>query len=275
MGQQLAVSVLVVVLMASVGLRTEPAALGALLRRPGLLGLAAVLNVAVVPALAWGVLRLIPLPEPIALGFVLCAVCPGGPSSALLASRARGDLEVAIAATVGLGLLGVFTAPPTLSLLLGQAVEVDLGALVLPMMGTLALFQLLPLGAALLVRLRWPALAARLARPLERVANTLLLLVILGLLATKGGALVQVGWRGVGVACGLVLASLGVGALASRQGPAQRSLALVTAVRSISLALLLTARWLPDPQVDAAVLTYGLFSMVLPFGAAWAWSRPR
>jgi BASS family bile acid:Na+ symporter len=59
--------------------------------------------------------------------------------------------------------------------------------------------------------------------------------------------------------------NLGLGALASRRDEERRSYATITGVRNISLALLVSASYFPDPTTDAAILTFGLFTMALPF----------
>jgi len=271
--QRVAVAALVVVLMLSIGLRTDPADFRAALRRPRALGFGLVANLLWVPLGVWALTAALGVPAWMRAGFVLCAACPGGPSGPLFASRARGDLALATTATLSLSGLGVLTAPPTLSLLLGVSVALPLRAMVAPMMATLALLQLLPLGLGMVVRRARPGFAARWAGPAETTANTLLLLVIVALLATRWRVLGEVGVRGLAVAAVAVLASLAVGALVPGDGPARRSLALVTAVRGLSLALFVSATWVHDAQVDAAILAYALCTMLLPFAVATALRR--
>jgi BASS family bile acid:Na+ symporter len=169
--------------------------------------------------------------------------------------------------------IGVFTAPTTLTWALGGAVAIDTSALLLPMMGTLVVVQLFPLLAGMVVKRRAPAVAERFAAPLTRVANGVLLAVIVGLLWLKGGVLFEMGATVVALCVGLVLANLALGAVFSPGGPARRSVSLITGVRNVSLALLLSAGWFPDPQTDATILVFGLFAMLLPFAISQGLGR--
>lgn len=138
---------------------------------------------------------------------------------------------------------------------------------------TLVLFQLAPLAAGSAIRWRLPASADRWAGPAQRGANALLLLVIAGLLVTKGQVLLQMDWLGLGVCVLLACANVALGALVGGPPSVRRSLALVTGVRNISLSLLLAASYLPDPLTDVAILSFGLFTMVVPALAAAVWAR--
>jgi BASS family bile acid:Na+ symporter len=174
---------------------------------------------------------------------------------------------------VVLATLAVLTVPSSLGLLLGVSAGIEVNRLVLPMIGTLFGFQLLPLAAGMAIR-RWaPKAADKLARPANIAANLMLVGVILGLLATKWRVLVSIGALGLALCVLLVLANLALGASTSRDAAERRSYAIVTGVRNISLALLLSATFFQAPETDAAILTFGLFTMVLPWLAALALRR--
>jgi BASS family bile acid:Na+ symporter len=266
--QQIAITALVVVMMIAVGLRSDPRDFRAALGRGRRLFWVFALNLVVVPGVAVLALTQVELPQAFIVGLLLCAASPGGSTGPLFAIQARGDVAAAVVAMIGLALVSVVTAPLTISWVLGLSTAVDARALVGPMILTLGAAQLLPLVVGMALR-RWqPAIAGRLADPMSRAANLLLLVIIAGLLVTKGGVLLEVGALGVGLSILLVLLNLGVGALTAREVAPRRAFAMVTAVRNISLALLVSAAYFPDPRTDGAILTFGLFTMLLPFVAA-------
>jgi bile acid:Na+ symporter, BASS family len=271
--QRVAVAVLVVVMMLAIGLRTAPSELRAVARRPlPLLAMLAV-NVVLVPLVALLVTTVAELPPGTAVGLLLCAASPGGPMGPLFADQAHGHRASAVTAMVVLATLAVLTVPSSLGLLLGVSAGIEVNRLVLPMIGTLFGFQLLPLAAGMAIR-RWaPKAADKLARPANIAANLMLVGVILGLLATKWRVLVSIGALGLALCVLLVLANLALGASTSRDAAERRSYAIVTGVRNISLALLLSATFFQAPETDAAILTFGLFTMVLPWLAALALRR--
>jgi bile acid:Na+ symporter, BASS family len=263
--QRIAIASLVVVMMTAIGLRTELSDFRGVWRSPLGMVLAVFANTAVIPLIAIVATAWLPLPPEVRTALLICAASPGGPTGPLFAGAAGGHLATAVTAMVTLSLLSVFTAPPTLSLALTGSEGLDSSSLLGPMLATLLLFQLLPLVAGMALRWGRPALASRLAGPANAIANALLLAVIVGLLATKVRVLLSVGAVGIAACVALVLANLAVGALASPAGRARRSLSMIAGVRSISLALLISAACFPAPLVDATILTFGLFTMLVPF----------
>lgn len=267
--QAVAIAVLVVVMMIAIGLRTQPSEFAEIARRPGALAMMVVVNVVVVPAIVLGLTTALALPGEITVGLLICAATPGGPTGPLFAAQARGHLAAAVTAMVGLSLLSVVTAPTALALTLGATMGADaIGALVWPMMRTLGLFQLVPLVVGMVVRRVRPRLADELAMPVTRAANLLLLAVILGLLVMKGRVLADVGVVAAVIAAALVPLCMALGFAIPGPNDQRRSFAMVTAVRNISLALLLGASYFPAALTDATILTAGLFCMLLPLAFA-------
>lgn len=267
------IALLVVVMMFGIGLRTTAADFREVMDQRGRVLVAVAANLIVVPVLTLSLCRVADLPEAVTVGLVLCAASPGGPTGPLFAAQAGGHLAIAVTVMVSLSVVAVFTAPLTVALALDAAAGVDVDDLLLPMVGTLVAFQLAPLAAGAGIRWWRPARADRWAGPALRVSNLLLLTVIVGLLVTKGAVLLQMGWVGLGVCVLLAATNVGVGACVGGTPPVQRSLALVTGVRNISLSLLMAAAHLPDPLTDVAVLSFGLFTMLVPAAAAALWAR--
>lgn len=269
--QAAAIAILVVVMMVAIGLRTQPAEFVEVGRRPGALLMMVVVNVVVVPAIVLGLTTALALPGEVTVGLLICAAAPGGPTGPLFAGQARGHLATAVTAMVTLSMLSVITAPVALALTLGVSSTIDasaIGALVWPMIGTLGGFQLLPLVAGMGLRRVRPQLAERLATPMTKIANVLLLVVIVGLLVTKGRVLADVGVIAIVLAAAIVPVCMALGLAIPGPSGQRRSFAMVTGVRNISLALLLGAAYFPAPLTDATILTFGLFCMLLPLAIA-------
>jgi BASS family bile acid:Na+ symporter len=102
--QQAAVTVLVVVMMLAIGLRTPVDELLDVWRRPAALIGALVANVLAAPLLTLGALRLVPLPAAVVAGLMICAACPGGATGPLFAGAAGASLAIAVTAMVSLSM---------------------------------------------------------------------------------------------------------------------------------------------------------------------------
>lgn len=266
--QQVAVSLLVIVAMCAAGLRTPPSDFAQVWKRPFPLLIALSINLVVAPLLMLTVLPAMKFPEAAAIGFLICAASPGGPVGPLYAMQAKGHVATAVTAMVMLSLLSVFTAPLTIAWGLGPSASVDVRRLVSSMMTTLIAMQLLPLVTGMAIRRFRVAWAERLAGPLTKTANGLLLLIVVGVLATKGRVVLDLGAAGIVYSVASVLMGLGLGALVSPRSEERRAYSSITGVRNTSLALLISSTYFPDATTDAAILTFALFSIVLPLASA-------
>ena len=73
---------------------------------------------------------LLPMPAPIAVGLMVLAICPGGPSSNLMTYLAKGDVALSVSLTAISSLITVVTIPvlanQALRLLMGTEAEISL-----------------------------------------------------------------------------------------------------------------------------------------------------
>ena len=250
--QDLAIQALNLTLMFSVGLELDLVRLRAALRRRGLLLGVTLLNFVAVPLLGLATAHAIALPDPVRIGLVLAAVCPGGGTGTLLTRTAAGDLELSV---VLLGIFTVLAVPlvPALTVALVPGESVSLG----PLLRTLVVFQLLPLGVGLGLRRTRPPLAARAIRLARPLSNGIFGALVLGLLVTKGHLVPEVGIGGLAADAIVVVGSLAL-PLALSATPADRAaLSLTSGVRNLSLALLLSSAFFSS-LTTLSVLTYGL-----------------
>ena len=134
--------------------------------------------------------------------------------------------------------------------------------------GQVGLAQLLPLVLGLLLRRFAPRLARRIELPLDRIANVLLLTLVLLLLVKAGPLLltyVGANADALPVMVAMVLFSLALGYGLADPDPSQRvTLALVTSMRNPGLALLLASTHAPEvPAVKLGILLYLVITIIL------------
>lgn len=208
------------------------------------------------------------LSQPTRFAIALMAVCPSAPLLLRKAGKQGGDRSLAALLQVGAALVAILSIPLLAPLftrtfgVAGWAIEARHVA------GQVALAQLLPLLLGLLLRRLAPRWASRLETPLDRLANGLLLALVLVVLAkTAPLLLTYVGANLVAlpVMGALVLISLAIGyGLADRDPRHRVTLALVTSMRNPGLALLLASTYAPQlPAVKLAILVYLLTTVLL------------
>lgn len=217
-------------------------------------------NLVTVPLAALVACEALDLEGPVRLGVLLAAASPGGGTGALLSLQARGDAAHAVVLQGVLAVSALVVTP----LWVGGSTD---GIPLAPVVGGLLLLQLAPLLLGAWLRAHRPAVAARLHPRARRVADTALLVLVVGLLVTELDQLDRTGTAGL-TAMALVVA-FSLTTLALPAAPAvRRATAMTTAVRNLSLALLV-ARSAPDPDATSlVVLTYGLVMYVSALAAA-------
>jgi BASS family bile acid:Na+ symporter len=273
---QIAVLVFVVTCMVTAGLDLSVRAVVAPLRRTRLVGLAVLANFAVAPALAYGLVRLIPLEEPYAIGLLLLGGAAGAPFLPKLAALARGDLAFSVGLMLLLTVGSVFFMPLALPALIpGLAAEPW------PILKPLLFSMLLPLAVGMFIRNRSVSWAA-LVRPVsERVSNLSVLLALTLLIGLNVRAMLDTFGTG---AAAVAVVFVGVATVAgySLGGPAPETrsvLGLGTGQRNVAAALVIATQNFTDPRVVVMILVSTLAGLVVLLLAArrfahWTGSAP-
>jgi BASS family bile acid:Na+ symporter len=272
----IAVLVFAVSSMLSVGLAYDVATIVRPLRDLRSVFRALIANFVVVPLLAVGIVRVIPMDPPLALGLFLLAGSAGAPFLIKLAAAAKGDLALSTALLVLLIPATVVflplyvplaTAHPSLHGL--SYTPSSVFALGLPLLSTLILPMLL--GHA--VRAVKPGWAARLVPIGGKVATVALVLVVVSTFGANVPHLIRIVKTGVVLAgVALTLGAFVVGYLLSRP---ERSaiLGLGTAQRNVAGAMVVASRDFTDPNILVMVTACVLAGLLVLFPIAWLMSK--
>jgi len=254
-----AISLLAVwMFMISVGLAAAPERMTYLWRRPGLLARALLAVFVCVPVLAVVLVVGLNLPRAARIGIVLMALSPAGPFSLQRSRKAGGQVEFARSLHLTLCLCAPVTIPLSLAVLgalFPVRAEIPSGAV----MGQLLVPQLIPLALGCFVGTVRPGLAARITRPLEKIALALLLVLAVLVLAETWRLVFSVGWGTVAALVLMTAVSLATGHLFGGPAPETRTaLAIASAARYPGIALLAATVNFPRQGVGAVVLVYML-----------------
>jgi BASS family bile acid:Na+ symporter len=161
--------------MFGMGMTLTWQSLGAVWRRPGLIGLGVLLQFLIMPCAAWAIARALGLSPALTAGLVLVGASPGGTASNVVCYLARGDLALSITLTAVSTLLAVVATPLLTLVYVGQQVPVP----VLAMLVSVFKVVLLPVALGVLVN----RLAGRWLQPLKHVFPLLSVLAIIGIIA--------------------------------------------------------------------------------------------
>jgi bile acid:Na+ symporter, BASS family len=246
--------------------------LGSVIRRGSLLARISVLDVVVIPALAWLVLRVVDLDEDLVVGVLLVAIASAGPVGMKLSQIARGDLALAITLVVLLEVANAFAIPIWVALLMPSGVEVSLG----PVVTILVTLVVLPISIGGVVKAIAPRLASRWVAPLTRLSTAGIVLVVAILVGRNLELLVEAVESGVAlVALALAAAAAVLGwALGGTGLASRRTASLVTTVRAGGPALAIASEaFAGRPGVAIAIVVYGVIGLVVALILAALWGR--
>lgn len=263
--------------MLGMGLSLVPDDFRRITRYPRAVAVGTVCQIVVLPLIAALITTVIPMQPEIAVGLMILAICPGGPSSNLVTYLARGDVALSVTLTAVSSLITVFTIPLFANLAL-QHFMAESATISLPIGRTIVqifMITLLPTAIGMAIRHRFPATALRLEKQMSKLAAGLLALIIVLLLLKESsklpGFVLQVGLAA------LLLNLLGAlaGFLAGRWSglplAQQLCLAIEVGIQNGTLAIAITAGLLnnADMAVPAAVyslLMYGTGCAVILYG---------
>ncbi|APD49192.1 bile acid:sodium symporter family protein [Synechococcus sp. CS-602] len=265
------------VVMLGMGLSLVPNDFKRITRYPKAVAVGTFCQIVVLPLLGALIATILPMPPDLAVGLIVVAVCPGGPSSNLITYLAKGDVALSVTLTAINSVITVFTIP----ILINLALQTFLGeraAIALPIGSTMlqiVLITLLPIAIGMAIRRAFPQAARRLEKPMSRLASGLLALIIGLLLFREGsklpGFLMQVGIGVLFLNLLAMLAGLLAGRLFQLPRAQQICLAIEVGIQNGTLAIAITAGLLNNPEmaVPAAVyslLMYGTGFMAILYG---------
>jgi bile acid:Na+ symporter, BASS family len=272
----IAIIVFAVSSMMSVGLAYRIGLIVGPLRDARAVFRALVANFVLVPLLAVGMERVIPMDPPLALGLFLLAGSAGAPFLIKLASAARSDLALSAALLLLLIPVTVVFLPFYVPLAMAHPslrglsyVPSSILALGLPLLSTL----FLPILLGLAVKAAAPRWAARLVPIGGKVATVALVVVIVSTFGANLHELIRILKTGAVVAgVLLILGAFAVGYLLS---PRERSavLGLGTAQRNVAGAMVIASRDFTDPDILVMVTASVLAGLLVLFPIAWLLSR--
>lgn len=246
-----------------------------LVRRPGLLVRSLLSVLVVMPVLAVLFVKAFDLKQTVEVVLVALAISPVPPLLPQKESKAGGRRSYGLGLMLFLGLVSIVAIPLVVELLervFSRSFAVDSGAIA----RIILIAVLLPLVAGMAVRMLVPRIAERLEKPVHTVANGLLLVGVVVLLAVSWGAIWAAAGNGTILALiAFVVAGLLVGHLLG--GPERDNsvvLGLSTACRHPAIALAIAASNFPDQRFGGTIILYLLVSAVV--GVPYvAWQRRR
>ena len=135
------------------------------------------------PMIGFGIAVMFPLAPEIAIGIMILAACPGGPTSNLIAHLAKGDTALSVTLTALSSIITILTIPFIVNFALvhfldqGQMIRLD----VMDSIKNIFVIIIIPIIIGMLIRRYREGFALKMERPVRIASAIVLALVIIGI----------------------------------------------------------------------------------------------
>jgi BASS family bile acid:Na+ symporter len=176
-----------VVIMFGMGLSLVKSDFTRLFQNPKAILIGLLNQIILLPIIAYVLVVLLGVGADIAIGIMILAACPGGPTSNLITFLAKGDAGLSVSLTVANSLITIFTIPFVVDFALGQFLEASEMIHIDKLQTIIQIFAIVivPISLGMLLKQRKPVFADKMNKPVKIASAVVLFLVIIGLVLKK------------------------------------------------------------------------------------------
>ena len=256
----LAILAFVITSMLAMGLSLTTKQIIEPLRNVRLVVKALLANFVLVPLLAYLILLVIPLAEPLAIGLILLATAAGAPFLPKLVEAAKGNIAFGVGLMVLLMVATIIYLPLVMPLLLP-------GVTVNPMdiAGSLIVLMLIPLAIGLFINARYDDTAASLQPVMSQTSNiSLILLAVLMLVLNFKNIIGVIGTGAILAIIIFIVVSFVLGYFLGGPGRDTKSvLGLGTGQRNLAAAMVVGSQNFDDPNVVIMIIVASVLMLFI------------
>ncbi len=223
------------------------------------------------PIIGFGLAALTGARPEIAIGIIILAACPGGPTSNLITHLSKGDTALSVTLTAVSSMITIFSIPFLIQIgqetFVGAAQQVEIN--VPQIMLQLVFITILPVSLGMSIRKFSPAFAAKMDQPVKIASAIVFVLVLVGVIIKEKDNL-----PGYMAESGLLAMSLNVGTMAlgywsamiMRLPRRQRiSISIESGIQNGTLAIAIATVSLGNSEYAIAPATYGILMFITGF----------
>ncbi len=220
------------------------------------------------PLIAFGVTMLFPTRPEIAVGLMILAACPGGPTSNLIAHLAKADTALSVSLTALSSFITLLTIPFIVNLALTHFL--DAGTVIkLDVMNTITqilVIVIIPVIIGMLIRHYKEDFALKMEKPVRIASGIVLMLVIVGLVIKEKDNILSYLQEAGLVALMLNVATMLVGYASARMltinKKMARSISIESGIQNGTLAITIAVVLLGNTEYAITAAVYSLIMFV-------------
>ncbi len=140
-------------------------------------------QIIILPVLGFGLASIFPLQPEVAIGIMILAACPGGPTSNLISHLAKGDIALSVTLTAISSFITILTIPFIVNFALlhfleeGQMIKLDIVNTIVQIL----VITIIPVSIGMMIRRYKEGFALKMAKPVRIASGIVIALVIIGL----------------------------------------------------------------------------------------------
>lgn len=254
-------------IMFGMGMTLTPADFMRVIRSPKAKLIGLLNQLLLLPLTALGLVQLFGLSGELAVGLMLVAACPGGPTSNIISHLSKGDTALSVTLTAVSSVITVFTIPLIVGWSLGHFMgdESAIPFQFAKMFLQLTVVTILPISLGMIAHAKKPAFTARMGRPVNVFSIVFLALIIVGAVlkeeelgrqfreAGPAAVLLNVLTMGIG---------FGVAALAGLSLRQRVTISIESGIQNGTLALGIAMGILESSRIAVPAVVYSLLMFV-------------
>lgn len=265
------------IIMLGMGLALTPSDFKRVALYPKATALGILNQIVVLPVTAFLLLLAFPMSTPeLAVGIMVLAACPGGPTSNLISHISKGDTALSISLTAISSIIVVFTIPLVVNLSLRYFMQQ--GEYVpLPVFNTMLsviIITLVPVAIGMIIHAKVPKFAALMNKPVKIMSGLLLIVVILAAVLNDKEILASSFKQAGPVALMLNLTMMLIGFFSTRLFRLHRvqriTISIESGIQNGTLGIAICATLLHNPTMTISPAIYSLI-MFMSSGIIIAW----
>lgn len=235
---------------------------------PKAVALGLIAQLIMLPAVGFLLASLFPLTPELAVGVMILAACPGGPTSNLITYLLQGNVALSITLTAISSLITVFTIPLVVNLATRHFVG-EAAALQLPFLTTviqIAVITLVPVALGMMLHHYAPQFAAQVEKGVKWLSIAFLTLIVVGLLAKEranvASFFLQVGWVTLALNVSTMLLGFAIAAVAQLDSRSTKAIAVEVGIQNGTLAIAVASAptFLNTPSM---AIPAGIYSLIM------------
>jgi BASS family bile acid:Na+ symporter len=173
-----------IIIMFGMGLSLRMRDFAAVFLRPKAIIIGLVCQLIVLPIVGFTLIKTFTLQPDIAIGVIILAACPGGPTSNLITHLANGDTALSVSMTTACSFITLLTIPFIINLglqeVLGAGTSIQLN--ILQTILQVFIIVIVPIAIGMLLKSKRPIFSLRMQKPVKRASGIFFVVVLLAVI---------------------------------------------------------------------------------------------